>query len=52
VVISVQFKPAKNVYDGLDDKPHKWGITQKSIPEKNVLDGLSPNTGYDAMPSK
>mmetsp|Transcript_25895 Transcript_25895/g.60144 ORF Transcript_25895/g.60144 Transcript_25895/m.60144 type:complete len:176 (+) Transcript_25895:34-561(+) len=43
-----KFKPDKNPLEGLDTKEHEWGVTAKSIPDKNVWDGLSPDTGYDA----
>eukprot|EP00960_Hanusia_phi_P045402 757216-Hanusia_phi.AAC.3 len=41
-----EYKPEKNVLDESDDKPYVWGKTDKSIPEKNVLAGLSPDSGY------
>ncbi|EKX47595.1 hypothetical protein GUITHDRAFT_162655 [Guillardia theta CCMP2712] len=42
-----EYKPEKNVLDEVsDDKPYVWGKTDKSIPEKNVLSGLSPDSGY------
>ena len=42
------FKPEANVFDQLstDGETYQWGATDKSVPEKNVLAGLSPDSGY------
>ena len=29
-----------------DGETYQWGATDKSVPEKNVLAGLSPDSGY------
>eukprot|EP00802_Teleaulax_amphioxeia_P031393 Tamp_34604.p2 GENE.Tamp_34604~~Tamp_34604.p2 ORF type:complete len:176 (-),score=45.12 Tamp_34604:70-570(-) len=43
-----EYKPEKNVFQDLsnDDETYQWGASGKSVPDKNVFSGLSPDSGY------